>query len=133
MRHRQVCTALFPPTPNFSFNQLIPQPPNMSDPNTEARTLLALQALQNNPKLSVRRAATLYRVDERRLRRRKQGIQSRCDWIPQSRRLSNLEEQIIIQFILDLDSRGFPPRLCSMKEMADQLLTDCNTLSVSIR
>jgi hypothetical protein len=29
----------------------------MSDPNYEARMLLALQALQNDPKLSVRRAA----------------------------------------------------------------------------
>jgi hypothetical protein len=28
------------------------QPPNMSKPSDEARTLLALQALQNNPELS---------------------------------------------------------------------------------
>jgi hypothetical protein len=34
----------------------------MSNSSTEARMLLALQALQNNPKLSVRRAADTYEV-----------------------------------------------------------------------
>ncbi|KAF6515583.1 hypothetical protein HZS61_004324 [Fusarium oxysporum f. sp. conglutinans] len=64
----------------------------MSDPNIEARILLALRALQNDPKLSLRRAAGIY--------------------------------QIIVQFILDLDSRGFPPRLRCVEEMANRLLAD---------
>jgi hypothetical protein len=34
----------------------------MSQPNKEGRILLALQALQNNPKLSLRRASTIYQV-----------------------------------------------------------------------
>ena len=105
----------------------------MSDPNTEARILLALQALQNNPKLKLRRAAEIYKVGRMMLWRRQQGIQSRRDWIPQSRRLSDLEEQIIIQFILDLDSRGFPPRLRSVEEMANLLLADCNALLIGKR
>ncbi|KAJ3455983.1 hypothetical protein MRS44_017465 [Fusarium solani] len=105
----------------------------MSDPNTEARTLLALQALQNNLKLSIRRAAGIYKIDERRLRRRRQGIQSRRDWIPKSRRLSDLEEQIIVQFILDLDSRGFPPRLRAVEEMANRLLADRDASPVGKR
>ena len=81
----------------------------MSSSNTEARILLALQALQNNPKLSLRRAAEIYKVTRMRLWRRQQGIQSRRDTIQKSRKLSNLEEEILIYFILDLDSRGFPP------------------------
>jgi hypothetical protein len=56
--------------------------------------------------------------------RRQKGIQSRCNWIPKSRQLSDLEEQTIIQFILDLDSRGFPPRLRGAEEMANRLLAD---------
>ena len=102
----------------------------MSQSNIEAKTLLALQALQNDPKLSVRRAASIYEVNEHRLRRRQKGIQSRRDWINPSCRLSNLEEQIIIQFILDLDSRGFPLRLCGIEEMANRLLADRNALPV---
>ena len=81
--------------------------------------LLALQALQNNPKLSIRRAAEIYSIHYRTLHRRQKGIQSRRDTIPNSRKLSNLEEEILIHFILDLDSRGFPPRLRSIKDIAD--------------
>ncbi|KAG6998152.1 hypothetical protein FocnCong_v013463 [Fusarium oxysporum f. sp. conglutinans] len=105
----------------------------MLDPNTEARTLLALQALQNNSKLSIRRAAKLYKISEHRLRRRQNGIQSRRDWIPKSRRLSDLEEKIIVQFILDLDSRGFPPRLRGVEEMANRLLADRDASPVGKR
>lgn len=105
----------------------------MADPSIEARTLLALQALQNDPKLSVRRAAKSYQVSEPRLRRRRQGIQSRRDTTTPSRRLSDLEEQIIIQFILDLDSRGFPPRLRGVKAMADRLLADRDAPPVGTR
>src|SRR4029434_6752625 len=105
----------------------------MSDPNIEARTLLALQALQNNPNLRVKPTARIYKISEARLRRRQDGIQSRGDIIPNSRRLSNLEEQIIVQFILDLDSRGFPPRLRAVEEMADQLLADRDAPPVGTR
>jgi hypothetical protein len=120
----QVSVTLFPPTPNFAIDQLIHQPPDMSDPNYEARMLLALQALQNDLKLSVRRAADIYKVNHMTLRRRQNGIQSRRDSIPKSRRLSNLEEEILLHFILNLDLRGFPPRLRNVKDMADQLLAD---------
>ncbi|KAM5527127.1 transposase [Fusarium oxysporum f. sp. phaseoli] len=105
----------------------------MSQHSDEARTLLALQALQNNPKLSIRRAATIYEISEPRLRRRRNGIQSRYDSIPNSRRLSDLEEQIIVQFVLDLDSRGFPSRLRFVEEMANSLLADRNASPVGKR
>ncbi|RKK77794.1 hypothetical protein BFJ68_g17950 [Fusarium oxysporum] len=105
----------------------------MSQYSDEARTLLAIQALQNNPKLSTRRAATIYEISEPRLRRRRNGIQSRCDFIPKSRKLSDLEEQIIVQFILDLDSRGFPSRLHFVEEMANSLLVDRDASPVGKR
>ncbi|KAG6979124.1 Pogo transposable element with KRAB domain [Fusarium oxysporum f. sp. conglutinans] len=96
----------------------------MSQSNDEAKILLALQALQNDPKLSIRGAASIYQVCHQKLGRRQRGMQSRCDWVPKSRKLSDLEEQIIVQFILDLDSRGFPLRLRSVEEMANRLLAD---------
>ncbi|KAH7464117.1 hypothetical protein FOMA001_g17824 [Fusarium oxysporum f. sp. matthiolae] len=96
----------------------------MPQSSNEARILLALQALQNDPKLGIRRAASMYEVSYGTLRNRKNGIQSRGDWIPKSRKLSDLEKNIIIQFILDLDSRGFPSRLRFVEEMANSLLAD---------
>jgi hypothetical protein len=105
----------------------------MTQPSNEARILLALQALQNNPKLSIRRAASMYKVRYGTLRNRKNGMQSRCDSIPNSRSLSDLEEKIIVQFILDLDSRGFPSRLRFVEEMANSLLADRNASPVGKR
>ncbi|OBS17525.1 hypothetical protein FPOA_26337 [Fusarium poae] len=105
----------------------------MPDPNIEARILLALRALQNDPKLSLRRAAGIYQVRYWTLYRRQKGILSTRDSIPKSRKLSDLEEQIIVQFILDLDSRGFPPRLRCVEEMANRLLADRETPPVGKR
>jgi hypothetical protein len=64
----------------------------MLQSSNEARILLALQALQNDLNLKTRRAATIYKVNYRTLYRRQDGIQSRRDSIPNSRKLSDLEE-----------------------------------------
>ncbi|KAF6524726.1 hypothetical protein HZS61_013225 [Fusarium oxysporum f. sp. conglutinans] len=95
--------------------------------------LLALQALQNNRKLSIRRAATIYEADYHTLHRRQHGIQSRCDSIPNSWKLSDLEEQIIVQFVIDLDSQGFPSRLRFVEEIANSLLADRDASPVGKR
>ncbi|KAK7592451.1 hypothetical protein V3481_007069 [Fusarium oxysporum f. sp. vasinfectum] len=102
----------------------------MPQSNDEANIILALHALQNDPKLRIRRAASIYQVCHKKLSRRQRGIQSQRDTTPKSRKLSDLEEQIIIQFILDLGSRGFPPRLRGVEEMANRLLADRNALPV---
>ena len=91
----------------------------MSQSNQEAKILLALQAIQKDPKLSTWRAARIYTVPETTLRRRLTGIPSRAGIRPNSRKLSDLEEQTISRYILDLDSRGFPPRLAGIKEIAN--------------
>ncbi|KAL2884579.1 hypothetical protein HOO65_110050 [Ceratocystis lukuohia] len=99
----------------------------MPQTSNEARIILALQSFQNDPKLSLRRAATTYQVPLETLRRRHNGIQSRCNTIPKSRRLSDLEEQTIVRSILDLESRGFPLRLRFLEEMANYLLAGRDT------
>ena len=40
-----------------------------------------------------------------------------------SDKLTLTEEYTIVQYILDLDSRGFSPRLCEVADMADKLLS----------
>jgi hypothetical protein len=105
----------------------------MSQAINEGDILLALQALQNDPKLSLRRAAKLYNVDHRRLSDRKKGIRSRRDIMPNSRKLSDLEEQILLQSIIDLDSRGFPPQIRIVEDMANRLLAARNKPPVGKR
>ena len=101
--------------------------------NNEANIFLALQAYRNDPKLSLRRAAKIYQVKYSTLFDRENGVTARCDWIPKSRKLSDLEEQIIVQFILDLDSRGFPPRLRGVEEMVNRLLAERDASPVGKR
>ncbi|KAL2885150.1 hypothetical protein HOO65_080100 [Ceratocystis lukuohia] len=79
----------------------------MAQPKNEANIVLALRAVQTNPELGLQPAARLYQVDYHTLCRRQNGIQCRRNNIPNSRRLSDLEEQVIVKFILDLDSRGY--------------------------
>jgi hypothetical protein len=105
----------------------------MPQPNQEAKIILALQAYQANPKFSLRRAAKIYDIHFDTLYHRSIGRQARCDWVPKQRRLSDLEEQIIVQYILDLDSRGFPPRLRGVEEMANRLLANRNASLVGKR
>lgn len=105
----------------------------MSQPSEEARVLLALQALEKNPKLSTRRTATIYRVRQIKLHRRQHNIQVRRDSMPSSQKLSDQEENVIVRFILNLDSQGFPLRLRFIEEMANSLLTDRNSPPISIR
>jgi hypothetical protein len=61
------------------------------------------------------------------MRRRRAGTAARRDCEPNSKRLTKLEEEAIIQHILDLDSRGFAPTLGAVQDMANKLLTERDT------
>ena len=102
----------------------------MLNSNNEANVNLALQALQSNQNLSLRRATTIYCVPLKTLHRRQQDIQSRRGTRANSRKISDLEEQTIVEYILDLDMRGLSPRLCSVEEMVNRLLADRDAPSV---
>ena len=94
----------------------------MDLPLVEARVIMALEAMRNDEKLSVRAAATMYEVPRMTLSRRRAGRPARCDTSLKSRKLTKLEEEAIIQYILELGTRSFPPRLRDVEDMANQLL-----------
>jgi hypothetical protein len=130
---KQVYAPKIPQPHNSLFDQLFHNEKKMSRQYSEGNMLLALRTLQTDANLKLRPTARLYKVNYYALRRRHNGIQSRRDWIPKSRKLSNLEEQIIVRLILDLDSRGFPPRLRGVEEMANPLLNDRDASSAGKR
>ncbi|KAL2016468.1 hypothetical protein VTK56DRAFT_3489 [Thermocarpiscus australiensis] len=88
----------------------------------EARVILALEALENDENLSLRDAAKIYNVSRTTLTQRRKGRTARRDLPANSRRLTDLEEQAIVQYALELDARAFPPRLSGLEDMANQLL-----------
>src|SRR5690349_17816697 len=94
----------------------------MSSALKEARVILALKAFQDDKELSLRAAAKLYNVPVSTLGYRRAGRALRRDLPANSRKLTDLEEKAIVQYVIELYERAFPPRLCSVEDMANQLL-----------
>jgi hypothetical protein len=88
----------------------------------EARIILAIEAIRTSKKLSCRVAAKIYRVSETILRDRMNGRTPLNERRPGAQKLSELEEEVIIRNILDLDSRGFAPRLAGIEDIANYIL-----------
>ncbi|KAM3066847.1 hypothetical protein ACMFMG_012173 [Clarireedia jacksonii] len=89
----------------------------------ETRINLAIQAIEARDKLSCRRAAKMYNVSYSTLNRRLAGKPSYTDDNTRHRRLTLSEEDIIVQYVLDLDVRGFPLTLAAVADMANHILT----------
>ena len=88
----------------------------------ENRMALAVQAMEQDAKLSDRRAAATYNVKRRTLRDRRAGKPSRRDVQPNSSNLKKTEEEAMVQYIRKLDAQGFAPTLNHVGDMANQLL-----------
>ena len=87
----------------------------------ESRIILALEALKKDPKLSVRKAATIYEIPRSSLQHRRAGKQPRPEIPANLRKLTDFKEQVLLERVLDLDTRGFQPQLSDLREMADRL------------
>ena len=111
----------------------MPPPTHAQSISNEPRILLALQAIEQDASLTVRRAVKLYNVPRSTLGDRRAGIASRRDWKSHTIRLTVIEEEVIVRHILELDSRGFAPRLAAVKDRADSLLAAryCNPVGVN--
>ena len=94
----------------------------MPPASKEARVILALEAIRNDRTLSLRAAAKLYNVPESTLRHRRNGMPTRRDIPANLRRLTDSEEKAIVQHVIELSKRAFPPRLAGVEDMANQLL-----------
>ena len=92
-------------------------------PSTEGDIQLAILSLNSSQLQSNRRAATIFSVPESTLRDRRAGKPARRDCEPNSKKLTKLEEEVIISYILDLDQRGFAPTYAAIRDMADKLLS----------
>lgn len=94
----------------------------MPQKNDEGQIILAPRAMQNDPKLSARAVGKIYFIDHEKSSRRRCGIRPRRDILANSRKLTNLEEKVLIQHIIDLSTKGFPPRVSVVEDIANRLL-----------
>jgi hypothetical protein len=88
----------------------------------EADIQLAILSINSQQVQGNRPAAAIYNVPETTLRRRRAGKPARRDCLPNSRKLTQLEEEVIVNYILNLDQRGFAPTYAAVRDMADKLL-----------
>ena len=100
----------------------MPQQPQPIQTSREGRISLAIVDYQNNPQKSVCALAAAYDVPKSTLLRRLRGTQPRSETASVNRKLLATEEQSLVDWILDLDRRGFPPHIIDVRRMADALL-----------
>ncbi|EFQ93252.1 hypothetical protein PTT_09427 [Pyrenophora teres f. teres 0-1] len=89
---------------------------------SEGDIQLALLDIQSHRSQSQRRAASIYNVPHRPLSHRRAGKRSRRDCEANSKRLTKLEEEAIVERILEESARGFAPTKADVRVMADELL-----------
>jgi hypothetical protein len=94
----------------------------MSIQTQEARIILAIEAIRTSKKLGRRTAAKINSVPYSTLTGRMNGRTNLLERRPSATNLTALEEDVLSQYIIDLDSRGFAPRLAGVEDMANYLL-----------
>src|SRR5450432_815971 len=91
----------------------------------EARIILAIEAIRTSKKLSCRKATKIYNIPETTLHDRMNGRTTLSEQRLAVQKLTEMEEEIIVQYIFDRDSRGFLPRLTDIEDIANYLLNAC--------
>jgi hypothetical protein len=94
----------------------------MNTLSQERRLGLAVNAIRSDSRFSIRKAATFYNVSLTTVRRRMAGKTSKADTRNGRTNLTSTEEEAIVEYILNLDARGFSPRRCDVQDMANLLL-----------
>ena len=85
----------------------------------ESDMILAINTLCTNPHLKATKVAQIYSVPPKTLKARLLGQPSQQDCIANSRKLTSLKEEVIIQHILDLDSCSFLLQISNVEDIAN--------------
>jgi transposase len=88
----------------------------------EGRITLAIQSYRQGHFSSLKAAAIDFDVSYSTIRRRIQGVPARRDSQPANKKLADLEESTLEEWILSMADRGLPLRAESIRHMANLLL-----------
>ena len=91
----------------------------MQSSSNENKIIMALQAINQNLKLSIKRASQIYEVPRTTLINRRDGIQSKCDISSKSKNLTDLKKKIIFEHIIDLINCSFLLRQDNVRNIAN--------------
>ena len=90
----------------------------------EGRLQLAIKALDDGLITSIKDTARTYDVPYSTLRTRRNGITARSETRLNCQKLFDLEDDMLVQWILDVDSRGYAPRPENIRRKANLLLAE---------
>ena len=93
----------------------------------EGRLLLAIEAIQKKQIPSIREAARQFNVPHSTLASRLNGTANRSNIRANNHKLSILEEQSLLKWVISMDSRGAAPRHPQVRDMANILLAERGT------
>lgn len=85
---------------------------------------MAIKAIQEGKIASIRAAARAYDVPHVTLTRRLKGGAPQRGTPAVTRKLTQQEEEVLVRWILDMDSRGYAPRVGDVSRKANILLTE---------
>jgi hypothetical protein len=109
-----------------AFSQLF----NIEIQTQETRIILAIKTIRSSKKLNkyyiVKIYKILYTTFSYRITSRTYCPESKANYY----KLTDLEEDTIVRYILDLDSRGFMSRLASVKNITNLLLESQGVLYI---
>jgi hypothetical protein len=100
------------------------QPHSLESTHREGRIELAIKAIRSSQIDSLRKAARIYDIPLSTLSYRLCGRVARVDCQPNSQKLTNTKESVLIQQILAMDQRGTAPTAAIVREMANILLVE---------
>jgi len=90
--------------------------PNHDQIELEGRLSLAIQAYNEGKIKSLCAASRSYDVPFSSLYTRDRGTSSRRDTRPSTCKLTSTEEEVVLQYIVNLNTQGFPPRICIVEK-----------------
>jgi hypothetical protein len=114
--------ATFPHFPTSSLKHVFSLTLIMQIQTNKARIILVIKVVRSSSKISIRRAATLYKIPRSSFGYKLAGRTSCNKTEINYHKLTEIEKEMIIRYILDLDTRGFAPRLASIKNITNYIL-----------
>ena len=104
----------------------------MVSASNENQLQYTLQTFERDPQLSIRMVVRLYNIPRTTLSARINSRSTREDIIANSRKLTALEEEVVVREVFDLDSRRFPPRIRDIEDIANRLLAIRNATYIGL-
>src|SRR6266496_2095243 len=98
----------------------------MESSSKESRLLLAIQAIEKDPKLSIRKATHIYNAPRGTLQHHIHNQHARRNILPNFRKLTPFKKDILLKRIFNLDNRRFSPNYTNIEDIANYLLAERN-------